>query len=182
MTKLLLLAAFSTITMGVGMPVTANSTVTIPDPEITFHGTVLARACDIAPESLAQSVDMGTVVIKSLYRYEHDVAKLFHINLTNCKTDVYKTATVTFTGTEDRELTGCLAVNNGANGVGICIMHEGPGAHIDLGKPSRASILSNGTNTLKFLALMVAHPSALKNRSITEGEFSSIANFVISYQ
>lgn len=181
MIRLLLLVTFGTITGLFGTFSLADTTITIPDPEIEFRGTVVTRACNIAPESVDQSVDMDTVLVKTLYRDGHDRAWPFYINLTDCKTNIYKTATVTFTGTEDSELTGKLAVNNGANGVAIALFNE-QGDAINLGSPTSASTLSNGNNMLKFSAYVQGRPSAIQNRSITEGQFSSIANFVISYQ
>lgn len=177
----MLLATFGMITGWFGTSVLADTNIPIPEPEIEFRGTVVARACNIAPESVDQSVDMDTVLVKTLYRYGHDRTWPFYINLTDCKTNIYKTATVTFTGIEDSELTGKLAVNNGANGVAIALFDE-QGAAINLGTPTNASTLSNGNNTLKFSAYVQGRPSAIQNRSITEGQFSSIANFVISYQ
>ncbi|MFC0229486.1 fimbrial protein [Serratia aquatilis] len=180
MKKLLFLVALGSISGWFCNLAIAQTEIIVPDPEIQFRGTVVARACNIAPESLDQSVDMDTIIVKAMYR--NQIRRWpFYINLTDCKTNIFKTATVTFTGTEDSELTGKLAINNGANGVAIAIADD-KNVDIDLGTPSSATTLSNGDNTLKFNAYVLGRPSAIQNRSITEGQFSSIANFVVSYQ
>lgn len=181
MRNLLFLATFGTIIGWFCTLAIADTDVTIPDPEIQFYGTVVTRACNIDPQSVDQVVDMDTVIVKTLYRNGRDRAWPFFINLTDCKITTYKTVTVTFTGTEDSELTGKLAVNNGANGVAIALLDE-KGTDLNLGIPTSTSNLSNGSNTLKFSAYVQGRPSAIKSKSITEGSFSSVANFIISYQ
>lgn len=181
MKKLLFLVALGSISGWFCNLAIADTEIIVSDPEIQFRGTVVARACNIAPESADQSVDMGSVIVKTVYRFGKDRTWPFYINLTDCKTNVYKTVSVTFTGTEDSELTGKLAINNGANGVAIAITDD-KNVVIDLGTPSSATTLSNGDNTLKFNAYVLGRPSAIQNRSITEGQFSSVANFVVSYQ
>jgi type 1 fimbria pilin len=149
--------------------------------EIDFFGTVVNRPCNIEPQSAEQLVDMGTVIVKTLYRYEHTTPVPFNITLTDCKTNVFNAVTVTFSGTEDRELPGKLAINNGANGDAIALF-DSKGAEINLNHATDAVALQTGTTTLKFSAYVQGHPSAIKNRTITEGEFSSVANFVLTYQ
>lgn len=161
------------------MPATAHTEL-IGAP-VQFHGTVVSRPCNIEPESADQLVDMGAVLVKTLYRYGHTTPVPFSIKLTNCKTTVFKSVSVTFSGTEDRELPGKLAINNGANGAAIALFDH-QGADIDLNKATSAVVLQDGPNSLNFTAYVQGQPSAVKNKSITEGEFASVANFVLSYQ
>ncbi|WP_426506765.1 fimbrial protein [Serratia proteamaculans] len=83
---------------------------------LQFHGTVVSRPCNIEPQSADQVVEMDTVIVKTLYRYGHSNPVPFNIKLTDCKTSVFKSVNVTFSGTEDSELPGKLAINNGSNG------------------------------------------------------------------
>ncbi|QVV82337.1 type 1 fimbrial protein, partial [Serratia marcescens] len=71
--------------------------------------------------------------------------------------------------------------NNGANGAAIALF-DGAGKAIDLGTPTDAVTLQDGPNALRFSAYVQARPSAMKDKSLTEGEFSSVANFVLAYQ
>ncbi len=148
---------------------------------VQFHGTVVSRPCNIEPQSADQLVEMGTVIVKTLYRYGHTTPVPFSIKLTDCKTTVFKSVSVTFSGTEDGELPGKLAINNGANGAAIALFDH-QGADIDLNKATSAVALQNGPNSLNFTAYVQGQPSAIQNQSITEGEFTSVANFVLAYQ
>lgn len=148
---------------------------------IEFHGRVISHPCNIEPQSADQIVDMKTVYTKTLYRYEHTDPTLFNIKLIECKEAVFNTVTVTFTGIEDSELPGKLAINNGANGAAIALF-DSKGAAINLNHAADAITLQTGANTLSFSAYVQGHPSAIKNRTITEGEFSAIANFMLTYQ
>lgn len=149
--------------------------------EIAFFGTVVTRPCTLEPQSAEQSVDMGSVIVKYIYRNQHTVPVPFSINLTDCKTSVFKSVNVTFTGIEDQELLGKLAINDGKNGVAIALFDR-EGNEILLGKPTKATQLDNGSNVLQFSAYVEGRPSAIKNQTITEGSFSSVANFLLAYE
>ncbi|WP_261432493.1 fimbrial protein [Serratia quinivorans] len=158
-----------------------SCTAAAENKEIDFFGTVVSRPCNIEPQSADQVVEMDTVIVKTLYRYGHSNPVPFNIKLTDCKTAVFKTVTVTFSGTEDSELPGKLAINNGTNGAAIALF-DSKGADIDLNQTSSAVALQEGDNILNFTAHVQGHPSAIQNKTITEGEFSSVANFVLAYQ
>lgn len=147
--------------------------------DMEFHGTVVSRPCDIATESEDQVVEMRTVVVKMLYRNQHSTPEPFSIKLLNCKTDVFKTVDVIFTGTEDAELPGHLAISGEAAGAGIALF-DPSGAAIDLGTPITRS-LNEGNNQLNFSAWLVGQPKALEEKDITVGQFTAIANFTLSY-
>ncbi len=68
-----------------------------------------------------------------------------------------------------------------ANGAAIALFDH-QGADIDLNKATSAVALQNGPNSLNFTAYVQGQPSAIQNQSITEGEFTSVANFVLAYQ
>ena len=58
------------------MPATANTEL-IGAP-VQFHGTVVSRPCNIEPQSADQLVEMGTVIVKTLYRYGHHAGAVQH--------------------------------------------------------------------------------------------------------
>ncbi|MBH3072927.1 type 1 fimbrial protein [Serratia marcescens] len=173
--------SYRTITALCGIGFLFSSAVAAENKEIDFFGSVVSRPCNIDPQSLHQTVEMDTVLIKTLYRYGHTNPVSFSIRLTDCKTAVFKSVTATFTGTEDAELPGKLAINNGANGAAIALF-DGAGKAIDLGTPADAVTLQDGPNALRFSAYVQARPSAIKDKTLTEGAFSSVANFVLAYQ
>ncbi|MGQ8708676.1 fimbrial protein [Serratia sp. TSA_198.1] len=148
---------------------------------LQFHGTVVSRPCNIEPQSADQVVEMDTVIVKTLYRYGHSNPVPFNIKLTDCKTAVFKSVNVTFSGTEDRELPGKLAINNGTNGAAIALF-DSKGADIALNQATSAVALQDGATVLNFTAYVQGQPRAIQNKTITEGEFSSVANFVLAYQ
>lgn len=147
--------------------------------DMQFHGTVVSRPCDIATESEDQVVEMRTVLVKMLYRNQHSTPESFSIKLLNCKTDVFKTVDIIFSGTEDQELPGHLAISGEAAGAGIALF-DSSGAAIDLGTPVTRS-LNEGNNQLDFTAWLVGQPKALENKDISVGKFTAIANFTLSY-
>lgn len=143
--------------------------------------SVANRPCNIEPQSAHQLVEMGTVVVKTLYRLGHTVPVPFDIKRTDCITTVFESVNVTLSGTEDTELPGKLAINNGSNGAAIALFDH-QGMEIDLNRATRTVALKDGLNVLNFSAHVQGHPNAIQNKAITEGEFSLVANFVLAYQ
>ncbi|MBQ0955014.1 fimbrial protein [Serratia symbiotica] len=149
--------------------------------QLQFHGTVVSRPCHIEPQSADQLLDMGTAIVTTLYRYGHTAPVPFTIKLMDCKNTVFKSVNIIFSGIEDPELPGKLAINNGVQGAAIALFdHQGTG--IDLNQASSTVRLQEGHNVLNFAAYVQGQPSAIKNKTITEGEFNSVANFVLAYQ
>lgn len=148
---------------------------------IMIQGELTARPCNIDPDPVSQTVDLKTVNTKTLYQYGHGTAVPFFITLTNCRPVIYKTANITFRGTEDGELTGKLAVSDSTKGVAIALF-DSSGQEISLNQPTPATTLVNGNNKLEFSAYLQGRTSAIKERKIVEGEFEATVNFLIDYR
>ncbi|OCA63273.1 fimbrial protein [Aeromonas piscicola] len=151
--------------------------------KLNLHGRIIDQPCVIAPESLDQAVDMGVVDVRELYANGAGAQVPFVIRLTNCKPGIFRMAKVTFTGAQDAQLSGGLAFSAGsAKGAGIRL-YDATQTQLDLGTASRGYVLGGSTeNELLFSARVEGHPGAIAAKSITPGDYTAVANFIVSYE
>ncbi|WP_323889390.1 fimbrial protein [Aeromonas veronii] len=151
--------------------------------ELNLHGRIIDQPCVVSPESLDQEVEMGVVDVKELYA--NGVAELvpFSIRLTNCKPGIFRMAKVTFTGSQDTELSGGLAFTAGiAKGAGIRL-YDVAQSPLNLGSTSRGYLLGGAAdNELQFFARVEGYPAALTAKNIQPGDYSAVANFIVAYE
>ena len=104
--------------------------------------------------------------------------KPFEIRLEKCSLTTAKTVKTTFDGPAGTG--GLLGITGDASGAGIAIT-DGNGAQIVLGTATTGQLVSIGaTNaTLAFSAYLKGNGGAAD--TIIPGEFSSVANFMLSY-
>ena len=136
------------ISNGKGIALSGNNIIgnaTVSDPSAVDHPE---KVTSITRQELSNIPDQN-------YYYANETAD-------------FKSVSVTFSGTEDGEMPGKLAINNGANGAAIALFDH-QGADIDLNKATSAVALQNGPNSLNFTAYVQGRPSAIQNQSITEG-------------
>jgi type 1 fimbria pilin len=150
---------------------------------LNIHGRIIDQPCVVSPESADQSVDMGVVDVRELYTTGASVQVPFIIRLTNCKPGIFRMAKVTFTGAADQQISGGLAFSAGsAKGAGIRL-YDVSQAPLDLGVPSRGYILGGSTeNELQFFARVEGHPDAIAAKNIKPGDYTAVANFIVSYE
>ena len=123
-----------------------------------------------------QTVPFG-LVSKSYLNANNEVMRTFNIKLEQCDTTVLKTASITFYGPNNA--TGAELKTNGvAKNVAVRLASVG-GNNITLGTAVESPILDN-TNILRFVAY--AKKAAGAAGDVTEGEFSSVADFRMSYK
>jgi type 1 fimbria pilin len=151
--------------------------------KVQLHGRIIDQPCVVSPESADQSVDMGVVDVRELYTTGTSVQVPFSIRLTNCKPGIFRMAKVTFTGAADQQIKGGLAFSAGsARGAGIRL-YDVSQAPLDLGSPSRGYILGGSTeNELQFSARVAGHPDAIAAKNIKPGDYTAVANFIVSYE
>nr|WP_253865305.1 fimbrial protein [Aeromonas sobria] len=151
--------------------------------KVQLHGRIIDQPCVVSPESADQSVDMGVVDVRELYTTGASVQVPFIIRLTNCKPGIFRMAKVTFTGAADQQISGGLAFSAGsAKGAGIRL-YDVSQAPLDLGAPSRGYILGGSTeNELQFFARVEGHPDAIAAKNIKPGDYTAVANFIVSYE
>lgn len=151
--------------------------------KLNLHGRIIDQPCVIAPESLDQAVDMGVVDVRELYANGAGAQVPFVIRLTNCKPGIFRMAKVTFSGAADQQMSGALAFSAGsAKGAGIRL-YDATQTQLDLGTASRGYVLGGTTeNELLFSARVEGHPDAIAAKSITPGDYTAVANFIVSYE
>nr|WP_314264030.1 fimbrial protein [uncultured Moellerella sp.] len=150
--------------------------------EIKIRGFLVAEACTVRPGDENIVVDFGTIVNKYLYINQKTPLENFNIHLDDCDNSIFKTVTVEFTGKENTNLPGLLALDTGsiASGIGIEIL-EHSGKKIPINSSTSAYNLENGTNILSFNANVQGEPDAIRNKSIEFGHFTATAIFSLIY-
>lgn len=150
---------------------------------VNLHGRIIDQPCVISPESADQSVDMGVVDVRDLYSAGGGAQVPFVIRLTNCKPDIFRMAKVTFSGTEDPQMSGALAFSAGsAKGAGIRL-YDATQSPLDLGSPSSGYVLSGSIdNELLFSARVEGYPDAIAANNIKPGDYTAVASFIVSYE
>ncbi|MPW45420.1 type 1 fimbrial protein [Acinetobacter guerrae] len=150
---------------------------------VKFEGQVVDSPCNIEQSSLNQTVDFGQLSRKALEAGQAAEAD-FDIKVTGCDLTNFagngpvNSMDVTFTG-QDYADAGhtLLATSTGnTNNLGVSIN----GFVFGTSKDVKSSIVNEkGENTLTFKALASAVDVA---KPVTEGKFSAVSNFRISYQ
>jgi len=143
---------------------------------VTFTGSIIEAPCSINPESVDQTVALGSVATVALADSGTSTPRPFQIKLENCSFSTASGVSTTFTGAEGAD--GLLGMTGTAKGASIAIT-DGTGAVIKMGMPSTAQQLQEGSNTLSFSAYLKGDGNSV---TVVPGEFQSIADFSLSYQ
>ncbi|MGJ3354998.1 fimbrial protein [Providencia sp. Je.9.19] len=155
---------------------------------INFVGSVVNTPCNIEQSSLKQTVDFGQLSRKALESGKAAEAD-FDIKFTGCDFTNFgkdesdqpvavKSMELVFTGQSYADDSNTLLATSTGNVNNLGIMIDG----FEFGKTK--DILSNitnqtGDNTLTFKALAKAVDAS---KDVSEGKFSAISNFRITYQ
>ena len=145
---------------------------------VTFTGSIIEAACGIAPESTDQTVNLGQVASAQLANGGTSRPQTFSIELVDCDitglTD--GTATVTFTGGINPDLTDALAIQGQASGAGVKIIGlNGQAVKLD-GSAGTTINLQNHENSLLFSAYLQGDSTP-----VVTGEYTALANFTMAY-
>ncbi|MFI8416758.1 fimbrial protein [Serratia sp. NPDC078593] len=144
---------------------------------VNFKGAIIDAPCSINPESVDQTVDLGQVSKVALKDGGRSTRKEFQIQLENCEIEKDKSnVTLTFTGVENSE--GLLAINGTAKGASIALT-DTKGTPIKLGTETKPEKVLEGKTILRFGAYLQGDGASA---AITPGEFTSVADFTMSYQ
>lgn len=153
------------------------------DNNVHLHGALVAEPCVIPPGSEEIPVDFGTVIDKYLYQNTRTLGQSFEIQLTECDITLGKTVTVAFTGAENTQLPGLLAIDGASEATGIAIGLETQAAEpLPLNQPSDKYALQAGSNTLVLKAYVQGEPKAITDHSIGRGDFTATATFNLEYE
>lgn len=172
---------FSKVALAIGMGVVLVSTgVYAADGGrgvINFKGSIVDAPCSISNDSTEQTVDLGSISSVSLKNSGKSTPRQFSIDLEDCALTTAKTVTTTFTGTASTINPDNLGIMGKASGASVSLM-DGAGNPIKLGEATSAINLLDGNNKLRFAASLQGDGSS----SITAGDFTSVADFTLSYQ
>ena len=151
---------------------------------VTFIGTVSDAPCNIAAESVDQTVPFG-LVSKSYLNADKEVMKNFQIKLEQCDTSLLKKASITFYGPGNATGAEIPALGVAKN-VAIRLASANTGKAVIFGTKVDNDLQSD-TNILRFTAYVKKAAGATTTPptsapDVTEGEFRSIADFRMSYQ
>lgn len=170
-----------------------NAAPTIPQGQgkVTFNGTVVDAPCSISQKSADQSIDFGQLSKSFLEAGGVSKPMDLDIELVNCDITAFKkpgsaggnakagTVKLAFTGpivagghSDELDTTG---------GTGTAIVVQAAGKNITFdGVEGGANTLKDGDNVLHYTAIV--KKSSAPNSTVSEGAFSAVANFNLTYQ
>ncbi|EMF4673835.1 type 1 fimbrial protein [Providencia stuartii] len=150
--------------------------------KVTFKGSIIDAPCSISPDSIDQTVELGQISNMALVDGGKSSPRIFDIALENCDvTNLTKGVQLTFTGAAasfDTTNKTLGIVGTGA-GAGVQITN-GSGNVITLGTATPFQNIQDGNNTLRFSAYLMGNGGDIS--TITPGDFSSVADFTLSYE
>lgn len=146
---------------------------------VYFKGEIVESACGLSPDSLNQTIELGQhPTHKFQEKGDRSTPVPFRIKLTDCDTDVAKTAEFKFESNPDT--TGELFnVEGGAAGIGVRILHNGN--PINNGDVAATNVLVNGTNIASFSAAYEMNVDSSVSK-VHAGNAESWALLRVSYQ
>lgn len=150
--------------------------------KVTFKGAIIDAPCSISPDSIDQTVELGQISNMALVDGGKSTPRTFDVVLENCDvTGLDNGVQLTFTGAAasfdtDNKTLGIVGTGAGA-GVQIT---NGAGNVLTLGKATPFQNIQDGNNTLRFSAYLRGNGGDIT--TITPGDFSSVADFTLSYE
>lgn len=145
---------------------------------ITFEGSIIDAPCSIQQDTINQTVDLGQVSKAALANKGTSIPQNFEIKLDNCNLEEDKNSvSAKFTGTAGAT-EGMLGMIGTAKGASIAVT-DGSGKLLKLGTATAAQALQDGSNALQFSAYLQGDGVS---GSVVPGDFTSVANFTLSYQ
>ncbi|MFA3777010.1 fimbrial protein [Yersinia sp. 1652 StPb PI] len=144
--------------------------------KLTFTGKIVDAPCAIVPESVDQTVKMGSIANGMLKAGGKSTPQRFMLKLADCDVATLKTVETTFTGDSSASTDGLLNVVGSAKGISVGI-GDSAGNLIALGKPVSNDLMV-GSNELNFTTFVQGD----KIGEIVPGEFNAIAGFTVAYQ
>lgn len=154
--------------------------------DVDFKGTLVDEPCTLVPGGEGDNVvvDFGVIAEKTFYTDPSRRTWLqpFHILLKDCDLSLGKQVKITFTGTEDSEQPGLLAVTSSAGVAHIAVgLQNDKGAELPVNKQSDAYALSEVGTQLNFKAYIQASEDGVRNKSVGLGVFEATSTFELEY-
>lgn len=167
-----------------------NAALTTPQGQgrVTFNGTVVDAPCSISQKSADQSIDFGQLSKSFLQAGGVSKPMNLDIELVNCDITSFKggrslgskkgTVKLAFSGPR---VSGHNEELDTSGGTGTAIVVQAAGKNVSFdGTEGDANTLKDGDNVLHYTAIV--KKSSANNTQVTEGAFSAVATFNLSYQ
>lgn len=169
------------VTLIMAMGVTAGVANAAGTPggtgKVNFKGQIVDAPCSIAADSTNQEKEMGAITVKTL-EAGRSANVPFELHLESCDVTTAHKAGIIFDGVRAESGNESLLMLNGtAKGAGLGIVNKN-GDDITLSQEQDMGEVLQGDNTLNFTAYLEKVGSA----SIVPGNFTSVANFTMTYQ
>lgn len=149
---------------------------------LRFRGNLVQGACSIRPGDEDIELTLREMTSKFIYRYTRSEGKPFSLHLENCDTGIADSVTITFSGIENPDLPGLLAVDAGSQasgiGVGLETLQSNP---LPLEVASDEQALITGNNVIELQVYVKGEPQAILDQSIVPGAFSASSTFTLGY-
>ena len=143
---------------------------------VKLKGAILESACAISPDNVFQTVELGTIPLKTLERNGISQAYPFKIKLINCvlsddSSDGNKSIEVTFSP-------GSHGYVEPLQDRGVALMVQDEKGHqITPGVPLPDIPIDSGEILLKYNIFLVAN-----GKQVTSGNYYTTMNIVVSYR
>ena len=163
-----------------------NAAPTIPQGQgkVTFNGTVVDAPCSISQKSADQSIDFGQLSKSFLEAGGTSKPMDLDIELVNCDITAFKQGQAAKNGKVQLSFTGPQVTGqaeelatNGGTGTAIVVQAAGKNVSFD-GTAGDAYPLKDGDNVLHYTAIVKKSYGG----TVSEGAFSAVATFNLSYQ
>lgn len=156
-----------------------NSGVQAASSDFTITGTVIAFPCEVDPESLSQSVDMGRVSTSGLAAPNSGHTwKTFDIKVINCPKIPGGKLTAKFQGTPSGDTNTLYANTGSAKNVAIQMaQRSNPEAIQGNGSTMTVDVSDEGAATFAMLARLYSEKGGA-----TQGSIESQVQFNFTYQ
>lgn len=147
--------------------------------KITFTGTIIDAPCSINANDADQTVKLGSISNYALADGGKSTVTPFSIRLTQCDTSKFtKGVQVTFDGISANATGNFFAIQENGSKAGVVI--ENDGTPVKIGDATTLKNIGKGDNELKFSAYLQGLGGGVDE--MKPGNFSSVANFQLSYQ
>lgn len=176
MNKLLMTIALSSVLVA-----GANAADDQGHGKITFKGSIIDAPCSIDANSEDQTIKLGEISKNQLAGGGKSTPVPLNIQLHDCDSATADKASITFSGIAGDSaagLDGSFAVTGQGAGVGVVITDMG-GNVIKPGIKTSLPALNGGDNDLEFQAYVQGSSAS---GAVTPGNFTSVANFMMTYE
>ncbi|EBG4357936.1 type 1 fimbrial protein [Salmonella enterica subsp. enterica] len=159
---------------------------------VNFDGELLDRPCQVAPESLQQEVTFLERPARDFWTAPaRSPVEKFSIRLMECDTtSIWKVVRLKFTGTPETNMAGqadyyLKVTGDNVGRLGIGLLDTDGRTPLKLGEfqnGGQGTQIDGRDVVLTFGAFVQATPDAVAQKSVEPGQYTSAANFELTYE